>query len=84
VNLKAREHYLNIEVELLAVAGRISDGRRLRLEITPIKGLGAMPGFERAYDETYHHGAVNHVFTGGTHTSSVTIPIVPPKPSHPL
>lgn len=69
---------VKIEVELLAVAGRISAGRRLRLEVSPIEGPGVVvPGFERAYDETYHRGATNCVLTGGTHASSITIPIIP-------
>lgn len=68
---------VQIEVELLAVAGRISAGWRLRLEVSPIEGPGAMPGFDRAYDETYHRGAVNRVLTGGTHASSIAIPTVP-------
>lgn len=75
---------VKIEVELLAVAGQISAGRRLRLEVSPIEGPGAMHGFERSYDETYHRGAVNRVLTGGTHASSITIPIIPTRSSRSL
>ncbi|KAF4985578.1 hypothetical protein FDECE_16465 [Fusarium decemcellulare] len=68
---------VKVEVELLAVTGRVSRGWRLRLEVSPVEGPGTMPGFERAYDESYHRGAVNRVMTGGAHKSCITMPVVP-------
>ena len=66
----------SVEVEMLAVCGRVAAGRRFRLEISPVEGPGTMPGFERAYDAEYHRGAVNRVCTGGAHASSITVPVV--------
>ena len=63
------------EVEMMAATGRIGAGRRLRIEISPAEG-GVAPGLERAYDESYHRGAVNRLFTGGLLASSVTIPVI--------
>jgi predicted acyl esterase len=67
---------VSIEVELLAVCGIVAAGRRLRLEISPIEGPGTMPGFERAYNASYHREATNRVLTGGAHASTITIPVV--------
>jgi predicted acyl esterase len=65
------------EVELMAATARIPAGRRLRIEISPAEGRGVTPGFERAYDESYHREAANRVFTGGVLASSITIPAIP-------
>jgi predicted acyl esterase len=65
-----------IEVELLPATARIPAGYRLRVEISAAEGRGRVPGFERAYDESYHKGAVNRVFTGDVHVSSITIPVI--------
>jgi predicted acyl esterase len=69
------------EVEMMPATGRIPAGRRLRIEISPAEGRGAVPGFERDYDESYHRGAVNRIATGGPYPSSITIPVVPRQPS---
>lgn len=66
-----------IEVELMPATARIPAGSRLRIEISPAEGRGRIPGFERAYDESYHEGAVNRIFTGDTFASSITIPVIP-------
>jgi hypothetical protein len=41
---------------MMPATGRIPAGRRLRIEVSPAEGRGAVPGFERAYDESYHRG----------------------------
>jgi predicted acyl esterase len=66
-----------VEIELMPATGRIPVGRRLRLEVLPAEAPGGIPGFERSYDESYHHGAVNRIPTGQIYASSVTIPVVP-------
>jgi predicted acyl esterase len=71
------EEVVKIEVELMAATGRISAGHHLRLEISAGEGRGANPEWERDYDEAYHRGAVNRVFTGGPFASCITIPVVP-------
>ena len=70
---------VKVEVEMMAATGRIPAGRRLRIEISAAEGRGVTPGFERAYDESYHRGAANRVFTGGPLASSITIPVIPRK-----
>ncbi|KAJ6185906.1 hypothetical protein N7519_007207 [Penicillium mononematosum] len=65
-----------IEVELMPATARISAGYRLRVEISAAEGRGRVPGFERAYDESYHKGVVNRVFTGDVYVSSITIPVI--------
>jgi predicted acyl esterase len=72
---------VRVEVELMPATGRILAGQRLRLEISPAEGRGAIPGFERAYDESYHRDAVNRIFTGGLLASSITLPVTPLKPA---
>ncbi|KAL7904279.1 Alpha/Beta hydrolase protein [Trichoderma velutinum] len=67
---------VKIDVELLAATGRIPLGSRLRVEISPVEGPGEIPGWERAYDESYHRGAANSIFTGGLYASSITIPVI--------
>ncbi|KAK4062323.1 hypothetical protein Trihar35433_9144 [Trichoderma harzianum] len=67
---------VKIDVELLAATGRIPLGCRFRVEISPAEGPGAIPGWERAYDESYHRGAANTIFTGGLYASSITIPVI--------
>lgn len=66
-----------IEVEMMPATARIFAGHRLRIEISAAEGRGRIPGFERAYDESYHKGAVNRVFTGHVHASFITVPVVP-------
>jgi hypothetical protein len=68
---------VRVEVELMAATGRIPAGHHLRVEISPAEGRGANPAWERAYDESYHRGAVNRIFTGSALPSSITIPVVP-------
>lgn len=67
---------VKIDVELLAATGRIALGCRFRVEISPAEGPGAIPGWERAYDESYHRGAANSIFTGELYASSITIPLI--------
>ncbi|KAH9204439.1 Alpha/Beta hydrolase protein [Leptodontidium sp. 2 PMI_412] len=68
---------VRMEIELLAATARVPAGHRLRIEISPAEGKGTPPEWARRYDETYHSGAVNRIYTGGKNPSSVTIPVVP-------
>ncbi|KAL6823218.1 Alpha/Beta hydrolase protein [Trichoderma camerunense] len=67
---------VKIDVELLAATGRIPIGCRLRVEISPAEGPGEIPGWERAYDESYHRETANSIFTGGLYAGSITIPVI--------
>jgi len=74
------DEVVKVEVEMMAATGRVAAGHRLRVEISPAEGRGANPDWERGYDDAYHRGAVNRLFTGGAFPSSVTIPVVPRRP----
>ena len=52
----------------------IRKGCRLRVDIQPYSPAG-LP--VRAYDESYHLGATNTVYTGPDHPSYIQLPIVP-------
>jgi predicted acyl esterase len=67
---------VKVDVEMAAATARVQAGHRLRIEISPAEGRGAIPGFERAYSESYHRGAINRIFTGGSLPSSLVIPVV--------
>ena len=65
-----------IEVGLYPSSALIRKGSRLRLDVQPYSPAG-LPS--RAYDESYHVGASNTVYTGPDHPSYVQLPIVPAK-----
>jgi len=65
-----------IEVGLYPSSAMIRKGCRLRIDVQPYSPAG-LPS--RAYDETYHVGATNTVYTGPDHSSYVQLPIVPAK-----
>jgi predicted acyl esterase len=63
-----------IEVGLNPSSALIRKGCRLRVDIQPFAPPGAPT---RAYDERYHKGATNTVFTGPDHPSFIQLPLVP-------
>ncbi|MDQ2740595.1 MAG: CocE/NonD family hydrolase [Actinomycetota bacterium] len=65
-----------IEVGLYPSSALIRRGCRLRIDVQPYSPAG-LP--TRAYDESYHLGATNTVYTGPDHPSYVQLPIVPTK-----
>jgi uncharacterized protein len=65
-----------IEVGLYPSSALIRQGSRLRIDIQPYSPAG-LP--TRAYDESYHAGASNTVYTGPDHPSYLQLPIVPAK-----
>lgn len=65
-----------IEVGLNPSSAKIPKGCRLRVDIQPSAPAGA-PG--RAYDESYHRGATNTIYTGPNHPSFIQLPIVAEK-----
>ena len=66
-----------IELGLNPSSALIQKGCRLRVDIQPYAPAGAPT---RAYDESYHAGAVNSVYTGPAHSSYIQLPIVPARP----
>jgi len=52
----------------------IRKGNRLQFDIQPSSPAG-IP--HRAYDESYHAGATNTVYTGPEHISYVQLPLLP-------
>jgi uncharacterized protein len=65
-----------IEVGLYPSSAVIRQGCRLRIDIQPYSPAG-LPS--RAYDESYHAGASNAIYTGPDHPSYVQLPVVPAK-----
>jgi uncharacterized protein len=65
-----------IEVGLYPSSALIRKGSRLRIDVQPYSPAG-LPS--RAYDESYHVGASNTVYTGPDHPSYVQLPVVPAK-----
>jgi predicted acyl esterase len=63
-----------IEVGLNPSSAMIRTGCRLRIDVQPYAPSGVPV---RAYDESYHVGATNTVYTGPDHPSYVQLPIVP-------
>ena len=81
VRLLSPGEVVEVEVEIMGVAARIPAGGRLRLDIHPIERngdpLGGREGFQRAYDHSYHDGALNQVHTGPDFPSHLVIPVLP-------
>lgn len=65
---------VEIEVGLNPSSSMIRKGCRLRVDIQPYAPDGAPT---RAYDESYHKGAINTVHTGPDHPCFIQLPIVP-------
>ena len=66
-----------VEVEIIPNTGLVRKGHRIRLDIQPHTGVGH--GNRHAYDESYHDGALNTIYTGPEHASYVQLPVVPPR-----
>ncbi len=65
---------VDVEIGLNPSSARIREGWRLRVDIQPFSPAG-LPS--RAYDESYHVGAQNTVYTGPDHPSYIQLPIIP-------
>jgi predicted acyl esterase len=64
---------VEIELGLNPATAMIRKGHRLRVDIQPYAPDGAPT---RAYDESYHAGAVNSVFTGPDTPCFIQLPIL--------
>jgi predicted acyl esterase len=71
-----RDVIVAVELGLNPSSALVRKGCRLRVDMQPITPAG-IPS--RAYDESYHVGATNRVFTGPRHPSYVQLPIVPAR-----
>jgi uncharacterized protein len=65
-----------IELGLNPSSALVRKGYRLRLDIQPSAPAG-IPS--RAYDESYHLGATNTIYTGPDHPSYVQLPVIPTR-----
>ncbi len=63
-----------IELGLNPSSALVRKGHRLRLDIQPSAPAGVP---SRAYDESYHSGATNTIYTGPQHQCYVQLPVVP-------
>ena len=66
-----------VEVEIWPTTLLIQKGRRLRLDIQPTDGWDHPCLHD--YDETYHKGATNTIYTGPDYPSYIQLPEVPLK-----
>jgi uncharacterized protein len=67
------DEIVEIEVGLNPATAMIRKGCRLRVDVQPYAPDG-MP--TRAYDESYHKGAANSIYTGPDHPCFIQLPIV--------
>ncbi|MFM9921267.1 CocE/NonD family hydrolase [Lacisediminihabitans sp. H27-G8] len=67
---------VEVEVGINPSSAAIRKRSRLRVDIQPYSPAG-LPS--RAYDESYHGGATNTVFTGPEHPSYIQLPLVPAR-----
>lgn len=65
-----------VEVGLNPSSAVIRKGCRLRIDVQPYSPAG-IP--DRAYDESYHVGVTNTVYTGPDHPSYLQLPVVPAR-----
>ncbi len=72
----AKDDVVAIEFGLNPSTAVIRRGYRLRLDLQPNVPAG-LPS--RSYDETYHTGATNTIYTGPQHPSYVQLPIIPQR-----
>ena len=69
---------VSIEVGLMPSTALIKKGHRLRLDVQPFPGPGVTG---RTYDESYHTGAENVIYTGPDHPCYLQLPIIPDGPT---
>jgi predicted acyl esterase len=65
------------EVEIWPTTAFIKKGHRIRLDVQPADGFDHP--VLHLYDESYHKGASNTIYTGPDHPSYLQLPIIPPK-----
>ncbi len=73
-----KDEVVAIEVGLQPSSALVRKGSRLRLDIQPTAPAGVP---SRAYDETYHVGATNTIYTGPDRPSYLQLPVIPMKGS---
>jgi uncharacterized protein len=68
------DEVVQIELGLNPATAMIRKGCRLRVDVQPYAPDGCPA---RAYDESYHNGAINTVYTGPDYPCFIQLPIVP-------
>jgi len=68
---------VEVEVEIWPTTAFIRKGHRIRLDVQPTDGYDHP--ITHLYDETYHRGASNTIYTGPDHPPCLQLPIIPPK-----
>ena len=67
---------VDVEVELWPNTALVKDGHRLWVTIQPRNGCFGIDSHE--YDESYHDGAMNTIYTGGPQATYLQIPVIQP------
>ncbi|MDQ2852319.1 MAG: CocE/NonD family hydrolase [Actinomycetota bacterium] len=70
----AKDEVVEIEIGLNPSSALIRKGCRLRVDLQPVVPAG-LPS--RTFDESYHTGASNTVYTGPDHLSYIQLPLLP-------
>lgn len=74
--LKAGE-IVSVEVEIWPTTALVKKGQRIRLDVLPTDGEGHPDTHH--YEETYHKGASNTIYSGPDHPSYLQLPVIPAK-----
>jgi predicted acyl esterase len=71
------DEVVEAEVEIWPTTAYIRKGHRIRLDVQPTDGYDH-PMYHD-YDESYHKGAANTIYTGPDHPCYLQLPVIPPK-----
>ena len=74
------DEVVEIELGLNPSSALVRKGCRLHVDVQPISPAG-VPA--RSYDESYHRGATNTIYTGPDHPSWIQLPLLPGQPGEP-
>ena len=68
---------VRVEVEIWPTSMVFGKGHRIRLDIQPRDGIGSAPYTH--YHADYNSGAQNTIYTGGSRSSHLLLPVIPPR-----
>jgi predicted acyl esterase len=65
------------EIEIWATSMVFKKGHRIRLDISPVDGVGSL--YFSHFHADYNQGALNSVYSGGDKDSYLLLPVIPAK-----
>jgi uncharacterized protein len=72
-----RGEVVRLDVEIWPTSMVFAKAHRIRLDVGPRDGIGSAPYTH--YHADYNAGAENTIYTGGTRSSYLLLPIIPPR-----